>query len=50
MASLLERARERAAARRKRQLTITLDGLGIELMCDVPTDLGQVEKMQAAAK
>lgn len=50
MSSLLEQARARAAARRSRQVTISLDELAIELLCDVPTDLAAVEKMQAAAR
>ena len=50
MSSLLEQARARAAARRSRQVTIGLDELAIELLCDVPTDLAAVEKMQAAAR
>lgn len=50
MPSLLEQARARAAARRSRQVTIGLDELAIELLCDVPTDLAAVEKIRADAK
>ena len=49
MASLLEQARARAAARRERQVTITIPELDIELLCDVPTDSFAIERMQKAA-
>ena len=50
MSSLLEQARARAAARRERQITISLPELGIDLVCDVPTDMAVVERMQKEAK
>ena len=50
MASLLEQARARAAARRERQVTITLPELELDLVCDVPTDMAVVERMQSEAK
>lgn len=50
MSSLLEQARARAAARRSRQVTISLDELAIELLCDVPTDTTKVETMRADAR
>ena len=49
MASLLEQARARAAARRERQVTITLPELELDLVCDVPTDSFAIERMQKAA-
>ena len=50
MSSLLEQARARAAARRERQITVSLPELGIDLVCDVPTDMAVVERMQNEAK
>lgn len=50
MASLLEQARARAAARRERQVTVTLPELELDLICDVPTDMAVVERMQSEAK
>ena len=50
MPSLLEQARARAAARRARQVTIDLDELALELLCDVPTDMAAVERLQDGAK
>lgn len=50
MASLLERARERARERRERQVTIPIHELSMELVCDVPTDMASVERLQNAAK
>lgn len=50
MTSLLEQARARAAARRERQVTITIPELGLDLVCDVPTDMAVVERMQNEAK
>ena len=50
MASLLEQARARAAARRERQVTITIPELEMDLLCNVPTDMASIEKMQSAAK
>jgi hypothetical protein len=50
MSSLLEQARARAAARRERQMTITLSELDMELLCDVPTDSVTVERLQDAAR
>lgn len=49
MASLLEQARARAAARRERQVTITLPELELDLVCDVPTDSFAIERLQKAA-
>lgn len=49
MASLLEQARARAAARRERQVTIALPELELALVCDVPTDSFAIERMQKAA-
>ncbi|MCA8978217.1 MAG: hypothetical protein KDC98_26050 [Planctomycetes bacterium] len=49
MSSLLEQARARAAARRERQITITLPELDLDLLCDVPTDSFDIERMQKAA-
>lgn len=49
MSSLLEQARARAAARRERQVTISLPELDLELVCDVPTDSFAVERLQRAA-
>jgi len=49
VASLLEQARARAAARRERQVTITLPELELDLVCDVPTDSFAIERMQKAA-
>lgn len=49
MASLLEQARARAAARRERQVTVTLPELELDLVCDVPTDSFAIERMQKAA-
>lgn len=50
MSSLLEQARARAAARRERQVAVSLPELGIDLVCDVPTDMAAVERMQNEAK
>lgn len=50
MSTLLEQARARAAARRERQTEIDLPELLITLVCDVPTDLTAVERLQAEAK
>lgn len=50
MSSLLEQARERAAARRARRVSIDLPDLEMELICDVPTDGTEVARMQDAAK
>ena len=49
MSSLLEQARARAAARRERQVTISLPELDLDLVCDVPTDSFAVERLQKAA-
>ena len=48
--SLLDQAKARAAARRARRHTVSLDELAIELVCDVPTNFEDIEKLQAAAK
>lgn len=50
MASILDEARERAAARRRRQVSIEIPDLEMELICDVPTDGLAVARMQAAAR
>jgi hypothetical protein len=50
MSSLLEQARARAAARRERQVTISLPELDIDLVCDVPTDALANERLQKAAQ
>jgi hypothetical protein len=50
MATLLEQARARAAARRERQVTISLPELDLDLVCDVPTDAFVVERLQKAAQ
>ena len=50
MDSLLEQARKRAAARRERQVTISIPDLAMDLRCDVPTDMAVVERMQNEAK
>lgn len=48
--NLLGQARARAAARRERQVSIPVRDLDIELLCDVPTDLGAIERLQSAAE
>lgn len=48
--TLLDKARERAAARRTRQVSVPLPDIGMELVCDVPTDLGAIERMREAAQ
>ena len=50
MATLLEQARARATARRERQTEIDLPELLVTLVCDVPTDMAAVERLQAEAK
>jgi len=48
--SLLQQAKARAEARRNRQVSVPLPDIGMELVCDVPTDLTAIERMREAAK
>ncbi len=48
--TLIQQVKARAAARRTRQVSVPLPELGMELVCDVPTDMAAIERLREAAK